>query len=225
MSFDLTAKRYIKESGLEARVSAIVEPVANSLGYALVRVRITQENGMTLQIMAEDENGRFTIVDCETLSKDLSPVLDVEDPIEREYHLEVSSPGIDRPLVRQRDFAAHIGHEAKIELSDMLNGRKRFRGFIKAVDDASVTITLPDAPTGTDPDFQLPLISIGEAKLVMTDALMEKARIDQELHPLDDDETETVEIDSDDDTLSHSDDPETDTVEDTAENDLSKETH
>ena len=141
MSFDLTAKRYIKESGLEARVSAIVEPVANSLGYALVRVRITQENGMTLQIMAEDENGRFTIVDCETLSKDLSPVLDVEDPIEREYHLEVSSPGIDRPLVRQRDFAAHIGHEAKIELSDMLNGRKRFRGFIKAV--AVVTKRIP----------------------------------------------------------------------------------
>lgn len=194
MSFDLTAKRYIKETGLEARISAIVEPVANGLGFALVRVRITQDNGMTLQIMAEDQNGRFTIMDCEALSKDLSPVLDVEDPIEREYHLEVSSPGIDRPLVRQRDFAAHIGHEAKIELSDMLNGRKRFRGFIKAVDDESVTITLPDAPTGTDPDYRLPLASLGDAKLVMTDALMEKARLDQELHPLDDDETETIEI-------------------------------
>jgi ribosome maturation factor RimP len=203
MSFDLTEKRYIKETGLEARVSRIVEPVANGLGFALVRVRITQENGMTLQIMAEDENGRFTIVNCETLSKDLSPVLDVEDPIDREYHLEVSSPGIDRPLVRRRDFAAHIGHEAKIELSDMLNGRKRFRGFIKAVDDESVTITLPDAPAGTDPDYILPLASLAEAKLVMTDALMEKARIDQEAHPIDDDETETVEIaDNDDDSIS-----------------------
>lgn len=203
MSFDLTEKRYIKETGLEARIARIVEPVANGLGFSLVRVKITQENGMTLQIMAEDENSRFTIVNCETLSKDLSPVLDVEDPIDREYHLEVSSPGIDRPLVRRRDFAAHIGHEAKVELADMLNGRKRFRGFIKAVDDEAVTITLPDAPTGTDPDYRLPLAMLAEAKLVMTDALMEKARIDQEAHPIDDDETETVEIaDNDDDSIS-----------------------
>ena len=193
MPFDLTEKRYIKETGLEARIARIVEPVANDLGFALVRVKITQENGMTLQIMAEDENGRFTIVNCETLSKDLSPVLDVEDPIDREYHLEVSSPGIDRPLVRRRDFAAYAGHEAKIELADMINGRKRFRGFIKSVDDEAVTITLPDAPGGTDPDHRLLLVNIAEAKLVMTDALMEKARLDQEAHPIDDDETETVE--------------------------------
>jgi ribosome maturation factor RimP len=199
MSFDLTEKRYIKETGLEARISRIVEPVANGLGFALVRVKITQENGMTLQIMAEDENGRFTIVNCEALSKDLSPVLDVEDPIDREYHLEVSSPGIDRPLVRRRDFAAYVGHEVKIELSDMINGRKRFRGFIKAVDDEAVVITLPDAPAGTDPDHRLLLSTIAEAKLVMTDALMEKARIDQEAHPIDDDETETVEFQDTDD--------------------------
>ncbi|KQX38713.1 ribosome maturation factor RimP [Devosia sp. Root436] len=199
MSFDLTEKRYIRETGLEARVSRIVEPVANGLGFSLVRVKITQENGMTLQIMAEDENGRFTIVNCETLSKDLSPVLDVEDPIDREYHLEVSSPGIDRPLVRKRDFAAYAGHEVKIELADMINGRKRFRGFIKGVDDEAVTITLPDAPAGTDPDHRLLFSTLAEAKLVMTDALMEKARIDQEAHPIDDDETETVEIANDDD--------------------------
>jgi ribosome maturation factor RimP len=199
MSFDLTEKRYIKETGLEARISRIVEPVANGLGFSLVRVKITQENGMTLQIMAEDENGRFTIVNCEALSKDLSPVLDVEDPIDREYHLEVSSPGIDRPLVRKRDFAAYVGHEAKIELSDMINGRKRFRGFIKAVDDEAVIITLPDAPAGSDPDHRLVFATLAEAKLVMTDALMEKARIDQEAHPIDDDETEAVEIDDNDD--------------------------
>lgn len=209
MSFDLTEKRYIKETGLEARISRIVEPVANGLGFSLVRVKITQENGMTLQIMAEDENGRFTIVNCETLSKDLSPVLDVEDPIDREYHLEVSSPGIDRPLVRRRDFVAYVGHEVKIELSDMINGRKRFRGFIKSADDEAVVITLPDAPGGTDPDHRLLLSTIAEAKLVMTDALMEKARIDQEAHPIDDDETETVEFadndnDDEDDTSKES---------------------
>jgi ribosome maturation factor RimP len=223
MSFDLTAPRYIKETGLEARVSRIVEPVANGLGFALVRVRITQENGMTLQIMAEDENGRFTIVNCEQLSKDLSPVLDLEDPIEREYHLEVSSPGIDRPLVRQRDFAAYIGHEVKIELADMINGRKRYRGFIKAVDDVSVTVTLPDAPAGTDPDHRLLLSTLAEAKLVMTDALMEKARIDQEAHPIDDDETEAVEfLDTDEDAL---DDPEAEAAEDAAGNTKTQEIH
>lgn len=193
MAFDLTEQRYIRETGLEARIARIVEPVANGLGFALVRVKVTQENGCTLQIMAEDENGRFTIVNCEALSKDLSPVLDVEDPIDREYHLEVSSPGIDRPLVRRRDFAAYLGHEAKIELNDMINGRKRFRGTIKAVDDEAVTITLPDAPGGTDPDHRLALANLAEAKLVMTDALMEKARLDQQAHPIDDDETETVE--------------------------------
>jgi ribosome maturation factor RimP len=209
MSFDLTEKRYIKETGLEARVSRIVEPVANGLGFSLVRVKITQENGMTLQIMAEDENGRFTIVNCETLSKDLSPVLDVEDPIDREYHLEVSSPGIDRPLVRRRDFAAYIGHEAKIELNDIINGRKRFRGTITGVDDEAVEITLPDAPVGSDPKHRLLLSTLAEAKLVMTDALMEKARLDQAAHPLDDDETETVEVadndnDDEDDTSKES---------------------
>ena len=195
MSFDLTEKRYIKETGLEARIARIVEPVANDLGYSLVRVKITQENGCTLQIMAEDKTGRFTITDCERLSKDVSPVLDVEDPIDREYHLEVSSPGIDRPLVRVRDFATYVGHEAKIELSDLLDGRRRFRGIIKAVDADTVTITLPDAPKDTDPDHRLPLMLLAEAKLVMTDALMNMARADQEEFPIDeDDEIETVEV-------------------------------
>ncbi|HTJ55979.1 MAG TPA: ribosome maturation factor RimP [Devosiaceae bacterium] len=196
MAFDLTEKRYIKETGLETRISRIVEPVANDMGYSLVRVKVTAENGCTLQIMAEDENGRFTIDDCERLSKDLSPVLDVEDPIDREYHLEVSSPGIDRPLVRARDFARFIGHEARIELNDLLDGRKRFRGIIKAADADSVTMTLPDAPKDQDPDHKLLLIGIAEAKLIMTDALINMARADQEEHPIDEDEEiETVELD------------------------------
>lgn len=208
MTFDLTEKRYIKETGLEQRIARIVEPVANDLGYSLVRIKMTQENGLTLQIMAEDANGRFNITDCERLSKDVSPVLDVEDPIDREYHLEVSSPGIDRPLVRARDFAAYIGHEAKVELSDLLDGRRRFRGLIKAVDGDSVVITLPDVPKGTDPDFKLPLALLAEAKLVMTDKLMNMAQVDQAEFPIDDDEDiETVEL---------SDDPEADTAEDTA---------
>ncbi|HWA19744.1 MAG TPA: ribosome maturation factor RimP [Devosia sp.] len=197
MTFDLNEKRYVKETGLEARIARIVEPVANDLGYALVRVKITQENGCTLQIMAEDGNGRFAIADCERLSKDLSPVLDVEDPIDREYHLEVSSPGIDRPLVRARDYRSYIGHEAKVELSDALDGRKRFRGTIAAAGDDTVTIHLPDVPRDTDPDFVLPLAAIAEAKLVMTDRLLNLARDDQAEHPIDDDDDiETVEQNS-----------------------------
>jgi ribosome maturation factor RimP len=208
MTFDLTEKRYIKETGLEQRIARIVEPVANDLGYSLVRVKMTQENGLTLQIMAEDGNGRFNITDCERLSKDVSPVLDVEDPIDREYHLEVSSPGIDRPLVRARDFAAYIGHEAKVELSDLLDGRRRFRGLIKAVDGDHVVITLPDVPKGTEPDFRLPLTMLAEAKLVMSDKLMNLAQVDQQEFPIDDDaDIETVEL---------PDDPEADVAEDTA---------
>lgn len=197
MTFDLTERRYIKETGLESRIARIVEPVANDLGYSLVRIRVTQENGCTLQIMAEDATGRFTITDCEKLSKDLSPVLDVEDPIDREYHLEVSSPGIDRPLVRARDYAAHIGHEAKVELADALDGRKRFRGVIAAATADTVTIHLPDVPKDTDPDFVLPLASVAEAKLVMTDRLLNMAKADQAEHPIDEgDDVETVELDS-----------------------------
>jgi ribosome maturation factor RimP len=197
MTFDLTEKRYIKETGLETRIARIVEPVANDLGYSLVRVKVTQENGCTLQIMAEDGNGRFAITDCERLSKDVSPVLDVEDPIDREYHLEVSSPGIDRPLVRARDYRAYIGHEAKVELSDALDGRKRFRGAIAAATDDTVTINIPDVPKGDDPNFVLPLASIAEAKLVMTDKLLNMAEADQEENPIDDDDdVETVELNS-----------------------------
>jgi len=201
LAFDLTEKRYIRETGLEQRIARIVEPVANDLGYALVRVKVTQENGCTLQIMAEDADGRFTIADCERLSKDLSPVLDVEDPIDREYHLEVSSPGIDRPLVRARDYRTYLGHEAKIELADALEGRKRFRGIISAVGDDTVTIHLPDAPRDTDPDHVLPLGAIAEAKLLMTDKLLHMAEADQEANPIDaGDDVETIEVDSTDNT-------------------------
>ena len=199
MAFDLNEKRYVKETGLEQRIAAIVEPVANDLGYSLVRVKVTQENGCTLQIMAEDAQGRFTIADCERLSKDVSPVLDVEDPIDREYHLEVSSPGIDRPLVRARDYRTYLGHEAKLELGDAIDGRKRFRGLIGAVTGDTVTITLPDAPRDTDPNQILPLAAIAEAKLVMTDKLLNMAQADQDENPIDDDEDiETIELNEED---------------------------
>lgn len=172
--------RYIRETGQEQRIAAIVEPIARDLGFFLVRVKILPDNGCTLQIMAEDENGRFSIADCQALSQELSPALDVEDPINKAYHLEVSSPGIDRPLVRARDFERWAGHEARVELAHMINGRKRFRGAIKGTDGTSVTIILPDVPEGADPDAILPLADIAEAKLILTDRLLESARHEQE---------------------------------------------
>lgn len=176
-------QRHIRESALEGRIAAIVEPVAQSLGYDLVRIRITQENGCTLQVMCEDAEGRFTIEDCEILHRDLNPVLDLEDPIDREYHLEISSPGVDRPLVRARDFQRWVGHEAKIELADLIDGRKRFRGEIVGADDATFSIRLPDMPKGEDPVHVLPLASLADAKLVMTDKLLDAARALQAQDP------------------------------------------
>ena len=114
--------RIVTETGLEARIAHIVEPMVAGLGYRLVRVKLSAMNGTTLQIMAERPDGTMTVEDCERLSRDLSPALDVEDPIDRAYHLEVSSPGIDRPLVRRSDFERWAGHVAKIELARPLTG-------------------------------------------------------------------------------------------------------
>src|SRR5215208_5777036 len=126
-------KRLMTETGVAARVAAIVEPVIQDLGFDLVRVRVTGTNGCTVQIMAERPDGTISVDDCETISRAISPVLDLEQPISQTYYLEVSSPGIDRPLVRASDFERWTGYEAKIELSLGLSGRKRFRGFIRDV--------------------------------------------------------------------------------------------
>lgn len=184
--------RFIRERGQEARIAAIVEPVANDLGYDLVRVKLLPDNGLTLQIMAETPDGRFTIDDCEALSHEINPVLDVEDPIDRAYHLEVSSPGVDRPLVRPRDFARSLGHEVKIELRTLVDGRRRFRGAIAEVGDDDVTVRLPDVPEGDSPDKKIAFADIETAKLVLTDALLAAAKAAQEAeNPLDDPDVET----------------------------------
>ena len=122
--------RLITEPGLAARVAAIAAPVLAALGYRLVRVRISGAAGCTVQIMAERPDGTMTIEDCEAASRALSPVLDVADPIERAYRLEISSPGIDRPLVRRSDFDRYAGHVVKIEMLVRVDGRKRFRGVL-----------------------------------------------------------------------------------------------
>src|SRR5438552_13589244 len=122
--------RLIVEPGLAARVAAIVEPVLEGLNFRLVRVRISGSSGCTVQIMAERPDGTMTIEDCEVASRALSPVLDVADPIDRAYRLEISSPGLDRPLVRRSDFERHIGHTIKVEMEIAVGGRRRFRGSL-----------------------------------------------------------------------------------------------
>lgn len=167
--------RIITEQGLDARVAAIVEPVIEDLGYRLVRTMISAANGCTLQIMAERPDGTMTVEDCETISRAVSPALDVEDPINRAYHLEISSPGIDRPLVRASDFERWAGHEVKIELAVMFDGRKRFRGTLLGVKDGAALVRLSDVRKGEQDTFELPLEDIGEAKLVLTDDLITAA--------------------------------------------------
>jgi len=165
--------RIVTERGTEARIANIVEPAIRGLGYRLVRVKLSAMNGTTLQIMAERPDGAMSVDDCEAVSRDLSPLLDVEDPIDREYHLEVSSPGIDRPLVRRSDFETWGGHLAKIELEQMLDGRKRFRGKLAGVEGDSVRIALEKADDGTF--AMVPLAAIAEAKLVLTDDLIKES--------------------------------------------------
>jgi len=167
--------RLIAEPGLAARVATIVEPAIESLGFRLVRVRVTGDEGCTVQIMAERPDGTLTIDDCEDLSRALSPVLDVADPVERAYRLEISSPGMDRPLVRKSDFERHTGHLAKIEMSIPVEGRKRFRGVLTGVEGDAARLHRDDAKAGEDADVLLPIEDMAEAKLVLTDALIAEA--------------------------------------------------
>ena len=127
-----TEPRLIEETGVAARVARVVEPTIEGIGFRLVRVKISAQNGCTVQIMAERPDGSMNVDDCEKISRALSPVLDVDDPVGVAYHLEISSPGIDRPLVRKSDFDRWAGHEAKIELRQMLAGRKRGRDWSAA---------------------------------------------------------------------------------------------
>lgn len=164
--------RLIRESGVAERVAGIVEPALAQLGLRLVRVRVTGQNGCTVQIMAERPDGTMTIDDCEAASRAVSPALDLEDPIRTAYHLELSSPGIDRPLVRLSDFERWAGHEAKIEMAVPVAGRKRFRGVVTGVEGGLAVIRLPDVPEGADPTVRLAVADMGEARLVLSDELI-----------------------------------------------------
>jgi ribosome maturation factor RimP len=167
--------RLIVEQGIAARVAAVAEPVLVGLGYRLVRVRISGLDGCTVQIMAERPDGTMTVEDCETTSRALSPVLDVADPIDRAYRLEISSPGMDRPLVRRSDFERHAGHQLKVEMAVARDGRRRFRGVLTGVEGEAARIRRDDASPGEATEVLLPIEEMAEAKLVLTDALIAEA--------------------------------------------------
>jgi ribosome maturation factor RimP len=170
---DLLAEpRLVVEPGLAARVSAVAAPVLQGMGYRLVRIKISGEAGCTVQIMAERPDGSMQIEDCEAISRALSPVLDVADPIERAYRLEISSPGIDRPLVRRSDFERFTGRLVKIEMAVAHQGRKRFRGTLEGVDGNAVRLHRDDAKADEDDDVRLEIEDIAEARLVLTDELI-----------------------------------------------------
>ena len=167
--------RIVRESGIDARVASIILPVLRAIGFRLVRVRLLGQNGLTLQIMAEREDGTMTVEDCEEVSRAISPALDVDDPIEKAYHLEVSSPGIDRPLVRKSDFVAWTGHLIKMETAVLVADRKRFKGRIAEAGEDDVLIERDKAAYGEQPAVRIPYDSIAEARLILTDDLIRDA--------------------------------------------------
>jgi len=167
--------RSIVETGIDARVAAIIEPEIEDLGYRLVRVKLSNINGSTLQIMAERLDGTMNVAGCEEISRAISPILDIEDPIPQAYHLEVSSPGIDRPMVRLSDFETWAGHAAKLETHQIVNGRKRYKGTIMGVQGKEITFRREAVAKDEDPEFILSIDDIKDAKLVMTDELITEA--------------------------------------------------
>jgi ribosome maturation factor RimP len=167
-----TEKRLITEPGRAARVAALVEPVLAEFGYRLVRVRISGLAGCTVQVMAERPDGIMTIADCEIASRALSPVLDAADPIEGSYRLEISSPGIDRPLVRRSDFDRYAGHVVQVEMLAPIEGRRRFRGELSGTEGECARLRTGDPGAGDCAEIRLPIDDMTEARLVLTDALV-----------------------------------------------------
>ena len=187
----------IAKTNIDKRLAEIITPVIEDLGFELVRVRLMGGNSATLQIMAEKPEGGIEVDDCAAISTAVSATLDVEDPIEDAYTLEVSSPGIDRPLTRLKDFDVWESYEAKLETAEMIDGRKRFKGALAGTEGDEVLIEIEEGTIGLNFEW------LAEAKLVLTDELIRdvlKARKDAgEIDETQFDDVETV-MDGDEET-------------------------
>lgn len=177
----------IAKTAIDKRLAEIVRPVIEDLGFELVRLRLMAGRTPTLQIMADRPDGGIDVDDCAQISTAVSAALDVEDPVDGEYALEVSSPGIDRPLTRLKDFDAFEGHEAKIETTELIEGQRRFKGALRGTEGDEVLIEIPQGVIGLKFDW------LDDAKLVLTDELiaeMLKGRKDFDEAEFDEIETE-----------------------------------
>lgn len=165
-------ERFLTETGAAAGIASLVEPVLADMGFRLVRVNLSKRDGGTLQIMADRPKGTISVDDCADISRRLSPLLDTHDPLQGRYFLEVSSPGIDRILVRPSDFEDWAGYEARIELRELIDGRRRFRGILEGFEDGEVRIRLALEEKLEPQTIGLPVSLIEDAKLVLTDELI-----------------------------------------------------
>ncbi len=164
---------------LHERLAAIIEPTLEGMGYELVRVQVQGTKRQTLQVMADRADGEpMAVEDCSAISRAISAVLDVEDPIPGAYNLEVSSPGIDRPLTRTKDFTTWAGFDARVETDSLVDGRKRFTGRLLGLDEAGETVRL----AADEGEHLIPLARVSRAKLILTDELIDAVtkRPDQE---------------------------------------------
>ena len=195
----------IAKAAIDRRMAAIVGPVIQDMGYELVRVRLMGGKSKTLQIMADRPEGGIEVEDCAKISTAVSAVLDVEGPLDDAYTLEVSSPGIDRPLTRMKDFDAWAGYEAKIETTELIDGRRRFRGVLAGTEDDEVLLEIEEGTIGLKFDW------LSDAKLVLTDELIaDMLRARKAAGIIDESQYDSIEADEDDDLVAsnHDDAPE-----------------
>jgi ribosome maturation factor RimP len=167
-----STERFLRETGPAAEIAALAEPVLEDMGFRLVRVVMSRRDGGTIQIMADKAGGTINVDDCAAISRRLSPLLDAHDPVEGRYFLEVSSPGIDRILVRPSDFEDWAGYEAKVELKELVDGRKRFRGILEGYEDGEMRLQIQLDEKSETEVIGIPAGLIQDAKLVLTDELI-----------------------------------------------------
>jgi len=189
----------IAKTAIDRRLAEIVTPAIEGLGFELVRIRLMGGKTRTLQIMADRPDGGIIVEDCAKISTAVSVVLDVEDPVEEQYILEVSSPGIDRPLTRLKDFEMWKGYEARLETTELIDGRRRFKGLLQGVEGEEVLIELEEGPEAVTIGLQFEWLS--DAKLVLTDDLiaemLKQRKASGSFDEADFDEIETSEGDGD----------------------------
>ena len=183
----------IAKTPIDRRLAALVGPTIEGLGFELVRLRLMGGRRAVLQIMAERPDGGIEVEDCARISRAVSAVLDVEDPISSEYTLEVSSPGIDRPLTRLKDFERYQGYEARLETTELIDGRRRFKGELAGVQDGEVLIEIPEGTIGLAYDL------LSDAKLVLTDALIAESLAGRKAQGFDPGAFDDIETDTDTD--------------------------